>query len=46
MKRIIYKSAQSLLWIFLIYLGFSGMANGISKCDIATGIEYKKCLGV
>lgn len=46
MKRIIYKSAKSLLWIFLIYLGFSGMANGVSKCDVATGIEYKKCLGV
>jgi hypothetical protein len=46
MKRIIYKSAKFLLWIFLIYLGFSGMANGVSKCDVATGIEYKKCLGV
>jgi hypothetical protein len=46
MKRIIYKSVRSLLVIFLVYLSFLAMANGISKCDITTGIEYKKCLGV
>jgi hypothetical protein len=46
MKRIIYKSAQFLLVIFLVYLSFLTMAYGVSKCDIATGIEYKKCLGI